>query len=55
MHALQMNSENGAEIEVHLRNVLFTFWRPAKHHCCFIYVDCCYCGNYKSCCNFWHL
>jgi phosphotransferase system IIA component len=25
MHALQMNSENGAEIVVHVMNVLFTF------------------------------
>jgi len=55
MYALQMNSENGAEIVVYVTNVLFTFWRSGKHRSSFIYVDCCYCGNYKSCYNFGHL
>jgi hypothetical protein len=55
MLALQMNSENGVEIVVHVMNVLFTFWWSAKHRRCFIYVDCFYFGNYKSCYNFWHL
>ena len=33
MHALQMNSENGAEMLV---NLLLTFWRPEKYRRCLI-------------------